>query len=172
MKDKFTIEIHSGDALVASPEGQMTDGEFDDVNGLLGEICEVLRLQGVSFVVSGFGQDWPVDVDTDLLVVLEQINDCLQEIDSGKFNFCLDFYEQGIERRLYFSEFDINTLKVVCESDSNWEPSSPEISVSKEYVALMLNELKLDFVVLARTICPRLSSHALFDAWVGLPNPQ
>lgn len=66
------------------------------------------------FVVSGFGQEkWPVSVDTDLPIFLEQLPDLLKSIESRK-NFRLDFYEQGVERYLSFilsdAEYSISCI--------------------------------------------------------------
>lgn len=172
MSGKFILKIEFADALKASPEDHTPDYDFkaDDVNSLLRDICEILHNQDIGFVVSGFGQDWPVDVNTDLLVILEQINDCLKEIDFAKFDFCLDFYEQGIERRLNFSDHNADTVKVICESDTDWEPNPSEILIDKHSIAMMLNKLKSDFILSARTVCPKLSCHAWFDNWARQSN--
>lgn len=171
MGETFTLKIESGDVFGVSSDDHLPDydPELDDLGGLLGDVCEILQNSNVKFVVSGFGQGWSVDVNTDLLVVMEQINSCLQQIDVAKFDFCLEFYEQGVERRLIFSESDNEQVKVLCESDTDWVPCPVEIFVDRETIALMLSRLKSDFVSLAKNICPKLSSHDWFDNWAKEP---
>lgn len=47
----------------------------DELVQLIAAQCRALaRTRGVTFLVGGFGQDhWPVDVETDLAVVIEQL---------------------------------------------------------------------------------------------------
>jgi len=47
--------------------------ELDDVRSILNDVCDWLQPHA-RFTVSGFGQaQWPVDVRTDLCVLLEQL---------------------------------------------------------------------------------------------------
>jgi hypothetical protein len=85
--------------IAASKGGRTYDPELDNITSVLTDICEALAEEGsVRFVVDGFGQDpWPVDVRTDLPVVIEQVPAVLKALRSG-FSTSLGFYEQGIQR--------------------------------------------------------------------------
>ena len=69
---------------------------------VLQDICELLEEEGtISFFVSGFGDpNWPLDIATDLCVILEQLPLALTKLANETGEFELDFYEQGVERRL------------------------------------------------------------------------
>lgn len=62
-------------------------------------ICDDLQEAGLKFVVEGFREAWPVDVATDLLIVLEQLPTVEKQLLAGT-RAALEFYEQGIERSL------------------------------------------------------------------------
>jgi hypothetical protein len=70
------------------------------------EICEIFHeTKAVTFAVSGFRQGaLPVDCWADRSVVMEQLTDILRKILQGDWHFVLDFYEQGFEREILFSE--------------------------------------------------------------------
>ena len=70
--------------------------ELDDVRSILNDVCDWLQPHA-RFIVSGFGQArWPVDVRTDLCVLLEQLPSALLALASDA-PFEIDFYEQGIQ---------------------------------------------------------------------------
>lgn len=78
------------------------DESLDDIRSILSDLCRALEQEG-ELSVSGFGQDrWPVDVGTDLLILLEQLPALLRCLSCGK-PAALEFYEQGIERNLLFT---------------------------------------------------------------------
>ncbi|MBK6698053.1 MAG: hypothetical protein IPG50_38595 [Myxococcales bacterium] len=71
----------------------------------LESICDDLQEAGLKFVVEGFREPWPVDVATDLLIVLEQLPTVEKQLLAGT-PAALDFYEQGIERSLAITVHD------------------------------------------------------------------
>ncbi len=142
------------------------DSEYDDINTLLADICDALsESEVVEFLVSGFGQNnWPVDVATDMLCVVEQLNDILEKISVGRFDFYLDFYEQGMERKLEFRSL-ANTVEVKCFSDTTWEPNVANVCLDKAQVRDMFFNLKLTFCSVAKIVCPLFCSHSWFSEW-------
>ena len=80
------------------------DEELDNIESVIMDICEVLSdTQTIRFRVSGFGEPaWPVDVGTDLATIISQIPDVLGALHQSE-NTSIQFYEQGIERELFFS---------------------------------------------------------------------
>lgn len=141
--------------------------EEDDVTTLISDICETLDKSGkVYFRVSGFGQDlWRVDVRTDLPVLLEQLPEAIDaatnEIGSS---FTLDFYEQGIERRLVFTP-DGDEFVVRCESDTDWQPDPEEEKIKATRVRKMLLAIRDRFLTVARTAAPEIYKHEWLHDW-------
>lgn len=140
--------------------------EDDNVESIISDICYILQKMEISdFIVSGFGDNkWPVDVRTDLSVILSQVSDVLKAINYEE-NFDLDFFEQGIERYLSFVNKG-NTFLVTCRSFTpRWEPKPNQISLDKQVFIKMLVNLKIEFCKISKIICPKLSSHPCFFDW-------
>src|SRR5688500_7612035 len=80
------------------------DESLDNITSILCDVCDALQDAGEGeLVVSGFGQDrWPLDIRTDLSVLLEQLPEAIRCVCSG-VEAELDFYEQGVERKLVFT---------------------------------------------------------------------
>ena len=121
-------------------------------------------------IVSGFGDPaWPVDVRTDLSVVIEQIPGVLGQLRLG-LGCSLDFYEQGIERRISLNPNSDKTL-AECHCDLSWTPVPSQIEISKTELMRMFNNFVADFLKYtallgsealtsrARTILRSSSSH-------------
>jgi len=138
---------------------------FDNYTSIFSEVCDLLSdIDTVSFVVQGFGESkWRVDVWLDLQTILEQLPDLYvwtSEIYAGSFN--LDFYEQGIERRLVMSHSgeDVIIYGVPLHSmQPQWKPSvNPELLTRRE-LRVQVRELVTAFLKLARDVCPASVEH-------------
>lgn len=142
------------------------DLELDDSLGILACICEAFEIsQSVSFVVGGFGQDdWPVDCRTDLCTVIEQVPDILVKTRAGIYSFELDFYEQGIERKLLFEE-DMNLVKVTCSSRTKWVPHPSSVFMEKTAVSKIIEEIYSNFLDCSTVICEGLVNNTLLNDW-------
>lgn len=163
---EFTCEAREPPAESGRDE-HVYDPELDDIRSLLMNICETLSEVGdAQFLVSGFGQSrWPVTVDTDLSVLLEQLPEVRKALRSGDTRFTLDFYEQGVERGLRF-ERRSDTLLVTCESwHATWKPSPAMATMSVRRLEAMLDALTKRFVRCARVACPHEVTHPWFVAW-------
>lgn len=93
--------------------------DIEDVQEIMSLLCEKLENFSLArFRVEGFGETaWPVDVSTDFLAVLEQLPDLIKflNIDTDESSvFYLDFYEQGIQRRLVFRKNE-GLVTVACQ---------------------------------------------------------
>lgn len=143
--------------------------EMDDVTTLFTDICEALAEAEIAwFRVSGFGQDlWKVDVRTDLPVLLEQLPEAIAAAAAGS-SFILDFYEQGIERRLVFIP-NGNEFVVRCESDTDWRPDPEEEKIKAATVQEMLLAIRDRFLGVVRTTAPALYKHTWLDDWAASP---
>jgi hypothetical protein len=143
-----------------------SDVELDDVVAVLISICEVFELsEMVSFVVSGFGQEkWPVDCRTDLSTIIEQIPDILEKVSKGTFSFQLDFYEQGIERKLVFEE-EAELVRITCLSRTNWIPIPQTILIDKVEISIMFKNFYNNFLEYSSVLCADLAKNPLLEEW-------
>ncbi len=143
--------------------------EEDNVESIISDICDILQEMKVAdFIVSGFGDDkWPVDVRTDLSVILSQVSEVLKAINSSK-NFVLDFFEQGVERYLSFTDKGNTFLVTCCSFRSHWEPEPNQICLDKRIFTQMIIDLKIEFCNASKMICPKLSNHPWFFNWCCL----
>lgn len=136
----------------------------DDVRSILMDACRELASFG-EFVVSGFGQDkWPVDVGTDLSILLEQLPDVISAINSGRPTE-IDFYEQGVERKIIFVPFGENYI-ATCKSQTMWQPSSETIVVQNTVLKEMLVAVQLTFMIGLEKLLPSLAKHKWILEWL------
>lgn len=165
----FALSLEISENLEESPElNRILDDNYqnDDIDTLIQEICNFFEEKDiVNFRLSGFGQDnWPVDVGVDLSSILEQIPEVIHSIDGGYYPFQLDFYEQGIQRRLEF-EKDDNFIKITCYSGTSWIPNPRSVSLTEKDILSQFLKVKQSFVQAAVKIYPQLSESSLFNAW-------
>jgi len=130
------------------------------------DVCECLDAAGtVKFRVGGFGQrEWPVDVATDLPVVLGQLGDICETVAAGSQSGEIDFYEQGIERRVSLEPLR-NGYNVGCVSGTSWSPNPSMIWQSREEVSAVLRHMRDGFLSILSRAAPWLSSDPIVCAW-------
>ena len=130
--------------------------------------CERLADDGrATFAVSGFGDDrWPVDVWADLSVLLEQLPAALTAAASGAAEFALDFYEQGVERRVDFRRAgEVYVMR--CVSSLDWQPADGEEPIRRDTLVDMLDAVLAEFAALLdrATLAPPV--RRAFDVWAS-----
>ena len=141
---------------------------LDDGRSVIADICEIFHeSKKIKFHVSGFGQDsWPVDCLYDLTSIIEQIPRILKDIAEDESNFILDFYEQGIERTINFNLIEDNYI-LTCESNTDWNPIPQVITIKKQKIEIMLEQLVKYFLEYAGALCPFLSKQPLLVEWMS-----
>lgn len=144
------------------------DNELDDGRSVISDICEVFAdTEKMIFSVSGFGdENWPVDCRFDLPVIIEQLPEIVSKINNKDFNFKLDFYEQGIEREIIFTdaEEEVN-LECISRNAGVSEPS--KIEMKKENISTLFRKLYKDFLLFSVVLCNNLANHRLFKEWTS-----
>ena len=146
-----------------------TGRSFDltyDYESLVIELCQVLaEAEGARFTLSGFGREpWPMSVDYDMSVLLEQLPDLLENLESGDL-FRLDMYSQGTEAKLEFSP-NGDDLTITCSSRTAWVPDPATERIGYGPLLQMLRKLAADFALGARTVDPTLAAIEPFDQWL------
>ena len=87
----------------------------------------------------------------------------------------LDFYEQGIQRRITFIKVgDIIELKCkpfpdinsrASKSTAPWGQDIEEEAMGKKLLETMIGKIVKSFVSIANEICPNLTNHKYFQEW-------
>jgi hypothetical protein len=109
-------------------------------------------------------EPWPVSVDYDMSVFLEQLPDLFENLESGDV-FRLDMYAQGTEAKLEFSP-DGDELTITCSSRTAWVPDPDTERIGRDALLEMLRKLAADFALGVRTVDPALATVELFDLWL------
>ena len=146
------------------------DQVLDNIESLIDDICDWLsEIPGVEFKVTGFELEWIVDVRVDLSTIVWQVPDVLKALFESK-SVTLDFYEQGVERRLCFQ---CHGSQVRIECQDLFGKSEPAITEWMELSQLMqmLTEFLKTFIHLATIVCPTIVTHEMFTTWLKKINP-
>lgn len=147
------------------------DPEYDDARSVIASICDQLDEAGTAtFTVSGFGDlAWPVEVATDLVTLIEQLPEALTVLEQRSGQFRIDFYEQGIERLVFFNCVgDMTELR--CQSRTDWVPNPDETRARTNDVAAMLSAVYRQFMNVAMaTPMPDAARKALTE-WAVMRN--
>jgi len=140
------------------------NSDEDDVRLMLFDICNSLGA-GSRFIISGFGQDqWPVDTTTDLVTYLEQLPMAIISLRNGD-DFEIDFYEQGIERRISFSKI-AEKYVLECFSSTEWQPDPRLEEISLPKIFNMPEDNLEDFLNYIKNYFRELSDHPWIREWI------
>jgi hypothetical protein len=144
------------------------DPDDDDVRSILIDVCRAIGNRS-EFVVSGFGQArWPLDVQTDLPVFLEQLPFALRAVNEGMAAE-IDFYEQGIERSIALAPADGGYV-AKCASRTGWQPSPAVEELDRDELVEMLLMTRERFMRAFKDMAPELAEHQWIRQWLkGLP---
>lgn len=159
------IELRLPELLSEKPFMGIYDPELDDITSILSDVCGRLE-KDCEFVVSGFGQKrWPVDVGTDLAVFLEQLPELIRAIESDSAGE-MDFYEQGIEKKLTFTPLG-NRYDVTCTNLTTSTPNPECEQVDRKALLNMLSAVRDTFLQLLNRLAPSLVKHPFVLAWLN-----
>ncbi|GAA4498272.1 hypothetical protein GCM10023191_043190 [Actinoallomurus oryzae] len=139
------------------------DEPIDDPMTFAIEVCPVLEDLGVGFVAGGFGEErWPVDVATDLATIVPQLRDLIAALGAGAPGM-LEFFEQGIERRVSFTPQG-DTVELHCESWGGWRPPTPVEHADLGATRAMLTDLAVGFSREVARLLPALAGSPYLPA--------
>lgn len=166
---KLTTRKPLGEISIEPYEIREYDNELDDGRSIIADICRIFEdTKEIFFEVSGFGEErWRLDCFMDLCVVIEQLPEIMSSINSNNYNFDLDFYEQGAERYIRFTDMD-NDVKLVCTCLNNWKPMPDTIQMEKEKISKDIKILYETFIAYGEILCPDLMSHPMFKEWMKI----
>jgi len=139
------------------------DDKYDNEISVLTEICgELSKNKFNQFKIKAFSTEfWPVDIETDLVVFLEQLPICIKEIKLGH-DCSIDLYEQGISREILF-KFNHGNYNCYGQShDGAWTPSYAE-NISQSDLLKMLSDF-LDHFLSALKF---RNSHKYLSRWLS-----
>lgn len=140
--------------------------EKDCSLAVISMICDIFEISGaVTFKASGFGQnEWPVDCRIDLATVMEQVPEILKKIELNQYDFILDFYEQGMERQVAFSQ-DKDAVKLTCSSRTHWTSDPIFIHMKKEQISRIFEDLYNRFLEIGEILCSDLIHDPMLKEW-------
>ena len=145
------------------------DEEDDGIVGVIMDLCKILsETNCVKFTVSGFGQNnWPVNIKTDMSIILEELPIVIKSLSKGLYPFSLAFCEQGPPRDLVFEGRDNDLVTITCKTwTDDWTGISPTtIKVNYEDIEHQLVTLKNSFIDIVSIVIPKLASSELFKLW-------
>lgn len=160
----MTLE-HRGWPHPPRPERRY-DPEHDNIMSLLADVGEALASdRTIRFKVSGFGDDaWPVDIRTDLVVVVQQVPAAIASLRSAR-ELDLDFFEQGVERFIHGAVRG-TSVTLTCRSFTKWEPNPSTVEMEVEPLLAMLVAFLAEFESLLGACCPWAPSHPWVVDWL------
>lgn len=134
----------------------------EDLVSVLVEICSRLQELGYEFNVQICSvREWPVDVRTDLAVIVEQLPDALDALADGREDR-LEFYEQGVERVVALRNQSDGVLVAWWRLTASTASPMESAVVPRTLVAEALGGLGREFLSAANTRCGRLAQTPTF----------
>jgi hypothetical protein len=167
---RFELSLVVPPVLVAAPGASDScrhyDPELDNLSSLLSDICERLEIAGVVFWACLCSEEpWPVDVQIDLVIVLEQLAAVVESIGRGEA-VELRFYEQGIEQVVAFSPASIAQVAIECRHLLA-DPAGPSrrVVLRQSELFRQLTALAEAFLLAAEVSSPDVVCHPWFEQW-------
>jgi hypothetical protein len=168
MSDWFNMYVRQVRAL--TPERAPSfDPNLDNVISLFHEVCGQWAASGaVAFHAGVLHEDWPVDVRTDLPVILDQLPSAVSTLLRGGAG-SLEFFEQGVSRMIRWGIAEGGRVDVECVDIGH--TASPKDTVRGEMDAGtlldMLGQVRADFLRLVALQYPALDAEApLVATWL------
>jgi hypothetical protein len=138
------------------------DPKLDNMMSIFDSVCDALHeSKTAKFTVSGFGLDkWPVSVRTDLSILLEQLAEAIAAV-KAHAPFVIDFYEQGIQRKIAFEPLGAGYVAQCtrCTSQTNWMVESTTERVTTAVLLRMFCKIRDDFMSCLRSEAPAVAAH-------------
>lgn len=143
--------------------------DIDDETSVILDICDIFyESKIVKFIVSGFGEEeWPVDCKYDLPGIIEVIPGILRNMEKGNYNFILDFFEQGIERKVIFNECD-GVVIASCLSRTKWKAIPSVLKIEKTELNRVLKTFYKNFILYASIMCNDFIKNPLLTEWLNI----
>ena len=159
-----TIEFNK---IQKCDEEKSYDTELDDETSIIFDICNFFEETGeIKFIVSGFGDsEWGVDCKFDLPGIIEILPELISKLNQKKYDFNLNFYEQGVEREVIFRESK-GSIIVSCLSQTKWKLLPSNYEMTKESVEKIVRGLYNTFILYSEKLCPRLIKNPLLLDWM------
>jgi len=166
---ELTVQLHPSALSTALPTQTGDDSELETAEAQLMTACEFIadaRVADFRLLCCG-EHPWPVDVRTDLSILLEQLPALLQALDEGAPSFQLRMYEQGIETVLAFTRMD-GMLRIHCEpllaGGENRFGAHDEV-VGVEILVRAVAGVLSNFIECCERVCPQLLRRSELDEW-------
>jgi len=161
----FHLRLTHRESQVLTRSFWQDGDEIDSVTEIIMFLCNSLAGWAV-FEVRGFGQaSWPVNVATDLAVVLEQLPVVIRGLRQRQ-ECTLDFYEQSVQRQVNFLPAE-EQVRLQCLSGTDWTPVPTEVVQSRAELLMELRELRDSFLELVSRRAPAYTNDGNLLNWAG-----
>jgi hypothetical protein len=135
-----------------------------DYDSLVMASCDALGETDAAFHVHGFGQSpWPVDVAYDLSTFVEQLPNLEENVRAGRPS-AVDFYGQGIERKLTFEPLGL-VVAVRCTSRVPWTPVPDIEIIERRRLVDLLVGVRGAFARSLLIVAPDIAALRPFSEW-------
>lgn len=163
---RLALDAADADLFICDEKSHLYEDDVDDERSVIEDACALLaRSSGIRFVVTGFSYEpWPVDIETDLPVVLEQLPEAVTALRDNR-NAAIDFYEQGLERVLVLGGQSA-AVEIECLSrHTKWQAHPARISIDRKELLAMLVKLGTDFCEILSDACRELAANPWLAEW-------
>lgn len=147
------------------PQTRYVDA-LHEVSTMLSDICMAIgEAGGGIFDFTCLGQRWPVQVSTELCILLEQLPQVLLQLGERDVTCSIEFYEQGLCRTIRISGTGEN-LCLACEStDDCGEPPKQQGSISRTKLIRQLTSARDELMRFLESRAPSIAAHPWLRRW-------
>lgn len=150
-------------------ELRIYDPYLDSIISILDDTCIALDTCS-KLHISGLGlETWPVHVDVDLSVLLEQLPTLILHLAAHE-PAELYLYEQGVEILLRFTPEEGNQYIITTASPTPWLPAPAPEKMSAGILVTMLQNVVETYLHALSSIRPELADHPWVQQWLAGQN--
>jgi hypothetical protein len=162
MRLKMIIELHLN-SQINIKNLRKYSCIYDSGISVLVDICRIISENKVNkFKFIAFSDtEWPVDIETDLSIFMEQLPSCIREISNDE-NASIYLYEQGINREIFFENQGNIYRCYALGYEDNWKSMYDEY-LTKIDLLNILNNVLSNFI----NILDNLSENKYLLDWLA-----
>lgn len=145
----FSIRVEGSLQIASAGTVCQDTQDYECIEEVWMHLCSALSsIDGIKFVIEGFGVKWPVDVETDLSTVIPQVFDGLELLKSDR-GFSIELFEQGIEKELNFI-ISCDDVEITCSNMVGGEKLAKLEVIEKKNLLKMLHDFNEQLLIAGR----------------------
>lgn len=161
----YKMKLNINECKIKENKQLISEYEYEDIDSIIIDICSYVEENSLmSLEISGFGSDdWRCNCKFELPCILEQMVDILTSF-IKKSEFKIDFYEQGMERKLKY-KFDKSEIIIACESYDKWKSNNEVYRIKYNEVFNCFREIFKNTVFIVEKFAPEIRENKIFLKW-------